>query len=84
VNVFSIFPYHDKEDIPDEETNPSGSAARERQGGMLVGRLLVNSFHNLLSRKYVSVKIPLLFINERLDVDAGQLTRVLLYLHLCR
>ena len=67
----SLYTDHYEEDVPDEEAGTSGSAAGSAERRMLVLRRLVDlgRRRRRLPRLDVTVQFPLLFVDERMDVD---------------
>ena len=75
--VDPIETYHDEEDVPDEESRSSRCSAGSGQCRMLEFRILVDSGRHAFPRLDVTVQPPLLLVDERLHVDARDLTVVL-------
>lgn len=72
---------HNQEDVPDEESGASGSSARSGKGRVLEFGILVDPRGDPFPCFHVTVQFPLLFVYERLNVDAGNLTAVLFQFH---
>jgi len=73
---------HDEEDVPDEEPRTSRRATRGGECRVFVLGVLVGLVRESLPRLDVTVKFPLLFVDERLHVDTGQLAAVFLQFYL--
>ena len=68
--------HHDEEDVPDEEAWSTRRSARRRECRVLVLRVLVGLGRDAFPRLDVAMQLPLLLVDERLDVDRRDLAAV--------
>lgn len=73
--------YHDKKDIPDEEAGSSGGATGSWKRRVLELGILIDAGRDSLPRLDVTMQLPLLFVDERLNVNARDLAAVFLQLY---
>jgi len=69
---------HNEKDVPDEEARTSGGATGRGESRVLVLGVVVGFVRDSFPGLDVAVEFPLLFVDERLYVDAGYLAMVFL------